>query len=96
MEKSTIVNSIKLEIRKNSSSSPLPYSSWTIGVTDDPSARKSQHERDGHSIEHWMVWNADSEQDAREIERHFIILGMKGHPGGQGTADYVYIFKTTS
>ena len=23
------------------------YSIWTIGITDDPSRRKSEHERDG-------------------------------------------------
>ena len=34
---------------------------WTIGITDDPDRRKSEHENDGKSVKYWKHWKADSE-----------------------------------
>ncbi len=64
------------------------YSIWTIGVTDSPSRRRSEH---GNPT-HWHQWDADTEQAARNVETHFLDKGMKGGTGGLGRADYVYIF----
>lgn len=81
-------NSIATEIANIVSNSKVSYSGWTIGVTDKPTQRKSEHGDPGS----WHQWNADSETDARAIESHFIDKGMKGGSGGLGSADYVYIF----
>lgn len=67
------------------------YSLWTIGVTDDEDTRKTQHGAD-HDVQYWLAWSADNETAARNVERHFLAKGMKGGPGGGGTANYVYIF----
>lgn len=64
------------------------YSIWTIGVTDDPGRRKTEHD----NPQYWMQWDADSETAARNVETHFLDKGMKGSGGGPGKADYVYIF----
>lgn len=64
------------------------YSIWTIGVTDDPARRKTEH----GNPQHWHQWNADTEIAARNVEKYFLDKGMKGAPGGAGRADYVYIF----
>ena len=64
------------------------YSLWTIGVTDDPVRRRSEHGNPNN----WHQWNADTETDARNVERYFLDKGMKGGTGGIGRADYVYIF----
>ncbi len=64
------------------------YSVWTIGVTDDPPRRKREH---GNPTA-WYQWDADTEQAARNVEKHFLDKGMKGSGGGLGRADYVYIF----
>ena len=64
------------------------YSYWTIGVTDDPNRRKTQHDNPSP----WYQWNADSETVARDVEAYFLQKGMKGDTGGGGNADYVYIF----
>ena len=61
---------------------------WTIGVTDDPERRKTEH----NNPEYWKQWNADSETAARNVEKHFLEKGMEGGGGGGGNADYVYIF----
>jgi len=85
MEKSEIISAIEKRVKSTESKK---YSIWTIGVTDDPTTRKTQHE----NPKHWMQWNADNESDARAIEKHFLDKKMKGGEGGGGTADYVYIF----
>jgi len=64
------------------------YFIWTIGVTDNPKRRKSEH----GDPKYWHYWDADTESDARNVEKYFIKKGMKGGTGGNGHADYVYIF----
>ena len=64
------------------------YSNWTIGVTDDPVRRRSEHGNPNH----WHHWDAETETTARNVERYFLDKGMKGSGGGPGRADYVYIF----
>ncbi len=68
------------------------YSIWTIGITDDPDRRKSEHESDGENTKHWKQWRADTAAIARDVEKHLIDKGMKGGPGGRGSPNYVYIF----
>lgn len=64
------------------------YPSWTIGVTDNPARRKTEHGNPNT----WHQWDADTETVARDVERYFLDKGMQGAPGGAGRADYVYIF----
>ena len=77
-----------IKARIESSLLGLPYSSWTIGVTDDPAKRKQDHSNPVG----WRLWDADTERAARNVEAYFIAKGMKGGTGGAGRADYVYIF----
>ena len=82
-------SAIKAAIEERvSSAKTKDYSLWTIGVTDDPNRRKTEH----GNPQHWMQWKADSETAARNVEKYFLGKGMKGGGGGGGTADYVYIF----
>jgi hypothetical protein len=85
MEKYTIITAIKDKVGGN-------YGIWTIGVTDDPDTRKSQHESEGENVKYWSHWKTNSEKDGRDIESYFLGLGMKGGEGGGGKAGYVYIF----
>ena len=64
------------------------YSLWTIGVTDNPARRETEHGNPST----WFQWDADTERGARNVEEHFLDKGMKGSGGGLGRADYVYIF----
>ena len=66
----------------------VSYSNWTIGVTDNPVRRKSEH----GDPTHWHQWDADTETAARNVEKYFLDKGMKGGGGGLGRADFVYIF----
>lgn len=64
------------------------YSKWYIGITEHPTDRKNDH----GNPPTWRQWNADTESNARSIEKHFLDKGMKGDTGGGTTPTYVYIY----
>ena len=68
------------------------YERWTVGVTDNPSRRRNDHKQGGRNVSWWDHWDADTEEDARAVERYFLNKGMRGGTGGSGRADYVYVF----
>lgn len=65
---------------------------WYVGITDDLNRRKGEHASEGESVTCWQGWKADSEQIARDVEKHFLDKGCKGGPGGGTNPTYVYIF----
>ena len=68
------------------------YTIYTIGITDNPDRRKSEHKSDGKSVQYWKHWKADSETVARNVEKYFGDKGMKGGGGGDTNGKYVYVF----
>ena len=66
----------------------VPYSYWTIGITDDPERRKGEHD----NPRFWQHWKADGESIARNVEKYFLDGGMKGGTGGGENPTYVYVF----
>lgn len=64
------------------------YSVWTIGITNDPERRRSEHD----STPGWHHWDAETEDAARRIEKYFLDKGMKGDTGGGDNPTYVYMF----
>lgn len=89
MRKETIIKQIDDRVQ---SAKTKKYSLWYCGITADPDTRKEQHENAGENVKHWKHWQADSEQDARDIEDHFHKKGMKGEGGGGKNPTWVYIF----
>jgi hypothetical protein len=65
---------------------------WTIGITDDPVRRKTEHDAKNESTTYWKDWKADSETIARSVEKYFLDKGMKGSTGGGEHPTYVYVF----
>jgi len=68
------------------------YKIWTIGITDDPERRKTEHDAKGESTTYWKDWKADTETIARNVETLFLSRGMKGGTGGGDHPTYVYVF----
>ena len=91
--KQTIISEIKSRVE---SSKTVNYTSWQIGITNDPTTRKQQHADEKKETKYWKQWLADSLSDAREIESYFIEnKNMKGGTGGDLSPHktvYVYIF----
>lgn len=69
-----------------------PYGTWTIGVTDNPARRQGEHKSRGEDTQWWHNWDAETETETRDVEQYFLSRGMQGGSGGQGRADYVYVF----
>jgi hypothetical protein len=67
------------------------YNLWIIGITNDPEKRKFKHQADGKNVSFWKHWRADSESIARDVEKYFLVNGMKGGGGGDNSR-YVYMF----
>ncbi len=75
------------------------YKNWYVGITNDSERRLFGAEE--HNVNKndgaWITCPADSKQDAQEVEKYFLGLGMDGDTGG-GTDDTttVYCYKKTS
>lgn len=58
------------------------YSDFYVGITNDVNRRLF----DGHKVDKdndwWIYCKADSEDIARDVERYYKELGMKGDSGG--------------
>jgi hypothetical protein len=90
MKKQDIINAIIMAVGGTS------YSSWRIGLTNDPATRKAYwRDTEKEDVTTWKQWPADSLKDAQDIETLFIGKGMKGGTGGDLSDNetvYVYIF----
>ena len=65
------------------------YSLWGIGLTSDPDGR----ELELGNPNGWQIFDADSEQGAKNIETHFVDKGMASNNEGRGgRAKFVYIY----
>lgn len=93
MTKQGIINAIEEHLGK---SYKRYYQDFYVGITSDINARLFV----AHNVPekgHWYIYQwADSEDIAREVEKHFLDLGMDGGTGG-GTGDgdvrYVYCYE---
>ena len=94
-----IKRAIENHIHPNSGRSFLysMYKNWYIGITNDPAIRKAQHEYQKElTAMHFQWWEADSLDNALEIERHFHDLKMQdkhGAGGAKKNSTMVYVFK---
>lgn len=87
---------IKTRIHNKLSKCGGSYSSWYIGISQDPRYRLFT----GHKVredDDWIIEYAFGEVDARSVEKYFINLGMNGASGGgDEDATAVYAYKKTS
>ena len=86
-----IIKDIKAHIKKRGGK----YSSWYVGISEDPKNRLFN----GHNVDKdkdvWIYQTASSSEIAREIELYFVDdLGTDGGPGGgDDDAKAVYAYK---
>lgn len=85
MTEDAIITAIKQRITQNY------YGVWTIGVTDDPARRKDELQAEGRDMALWQHWKADSEAEARRVEKHFLDKGCKPSPCSEVKSTYVYL-----
>ncbi len=64
------------------------YSKWRIGRANDVDDSKTQH----GNPDSWHDWDANTVQDAIEVESYFVEKGMRQEGEGYGGADFIYVF----
>lgn len=90
MEELKIIQEIKDHVRKCGGS----FSSWYIGIAEDPKDRLFSEHNVSEKEGIWIYKTTSSSEIARNIEQHFLSLEMDG---GSGGGDYlskaVYCYK---
>ena len=77
------------DIRKAIMKKAHTYAEWTIGITENPTVRRSAY----RSPNRWYHWRANTEAVVRRLEKEFLSKGMKGASGGGKEPKHIYIFK---
>jgi hypothetical protein len=89
-DKNTIVSEIVAYVTKNGGR----YSEWYAGIATNPRDRlfKDHAVREGSDA--WIYQQCANSDAAREIEKAFFNVGMRGGPGGGDHAtDFIYAYK---
>lgn len=70
------------------------YSSWYVGITNDPKTRLFNNHNVLEKSGVWIYAPADNENIARNVEKNFLNRGCDGGGGGGGNTSYhVYAYK---
>ena len=92
----TVINSVRSIIEEINTYIGGRYSSYYVGITDDPERRLFVE----HNVPQngdWVYKQSDSDESARAVENHFLDLGCQGGPrGGSDDSTYVYAYKITA
>ncbi|MBW2984763.1 hypothetical protein KY361_06605 [Candidatus Woesearchaeota archaeon] len=89
---------IKRDIKNHMDKYEKKYSSWYIGVTEDPQRRLFDEHKVDEKKDHWIYSTAVSAEVARKIEKYFI-EGLHvdgGKSGGDKDARVVYAYQKTT
>lgn len=74
--------------------STIPYRSCYFGITSNVQDRLFGDHNVSEKTDHWIYRTAATDTVAREIEKHFLNLGMDGGGGGgDASAKIVYAYK---
>lgn len=86
---------IRSEVQKFISRHKGRYSSWYVGISEDPRRRLFDEHKVRREVGPWIYKWASSSNVARRIEDYFVnTLGTDGAPGGGGVdARAVYAYK---
>lgn len=69
------------------------YSDFYIGITNDVERRMFQEHNVPKDKNWWIYRTAQSAEEARKVEAHFLKLGMRGDKGGgDSTSNIVYCY----
>lgn len=92
MKYDDIINDINAHLQKSNEQS---FSDFYIGITDNKEERLHGFHQVPHKG-HWFITRgADTEDIARDVEKHYLGLGMDGGAGGGtgGDTKIVYCYK---
>lgn len=86
----TIVDEINNHLSK---SGKRYYSEFYIGITNDVERRLFKEHNVAKEKTWWIYRTAENSDIAREVEKHFLDMGMRGNDGGGNeTSNIVYCY----
>lgn len=72
------------------------YSEFYIGISNDAAKRLFEQHHVDKDNSWWIYTTAESSQVARNVEKHYLDLGMRGGTGGgDENSDMVYCYVVT-
>ena len=72
------------------------YSDFYIGITQNVEQRLFHEHNVSKENSWWIYRTAINDEIARQVERHYLDLGMRGGPGGgDGNSKIVYCYVVT-
>ena len=93
MSYNEIINKIDSHLAK---SGKRYYSEFYIGISRNARKRLFEEHHVDMEASWWIYITADSADIAREVEKHYINLGMRGGDGGgDDTSNMVYCYVVT-
>ena len=92
MNESNLQNDINSYICKNAEY----YREFYVGITSNPTKRLFEEHNVSENNDVYIYIEADSEEIARAVEKHFIDKGCKGDQGGGTYPRHVYAYKISS
>ena len=90
MTKQAIIKDIDAHLGR---SNKQYYNQFYIGITNDVKSRLFGDHKVPRENHWWIYRYADTEEIAREVEKHYLNLGMQGASGGgTGNNDVKYVY----
>jgi predicted GIY-YIG superfamily endonuclease len=96
MNKTSIKSEITKYITKSMGSKTPRLNSWYVGITNDTNRRKYEHRINVLGLKYWRTFDAETMENANEIESHFSQKGTMNRPSKNGANRYsrfVYVFR---
>ena len=96
MESKTIKTKISNHIKKSMGSKNPILKKWYVGITNNEKRRNAEHKTKLLDIKFWKCFDAESLENANEIEAYFSALGTSNRPSKNGAnqnSNLVYVFK---
>lgn len=96
MKKSSIKSQITKHIKSSMGSENPRYKGWYVGITNNLERRKAEHRINVLGIKFWKTFEAESMENANEIEAYFNEKGTSNRPSKNGAVNnskFVYAFK---
>lgn len=96
MNSTAIKSEITKHIKKSMNSSEPRLNTWYVGITNDTKRRKAEHKVDKLGLKFWKTFDAETMENANEIESYFSKKGTINRPSKNGAnkfSKFVYVVR---
>ena len=91
MNKVSIKSEITKHFSKSMNSEKPRLDSWYVGITNDTKRRKGEHRVNVLGLKYWKTFDAETMENANEIESYFSKKGTINLPSKNGANSFIYV-----